>query len=306
MLSETLYKRMMLDREFTSSMTKASSAESEYATRWASGEKPEPAPLNMAYHDYHRSAFELSLLFSPRAARTPSFTGDFLLTVMSIVKMGKVYVSNLKQFISNSNLKKSNVKRLDKVGLNLNQMLEMFDTLEADVQSSIDAYVASGKGPEKSKISSYSKSLLRVRRSYFRVQGKLQTIEKHLDFSAGAYQSYEPLIMLVRSHQGSRSKKASYSPTKDYSEYMGALANDANAYLEAVYNYDTARSKHKKKDYIDMANTAFIASYKLPRDAVVRHANALRNINPTLIYAEEDITKLKPVQKPKALAAKGN
>ncbi|MCX8200060.1 MAG: hypothetical protein N3G76_01170 [Candidatus Micrarchaeota archaeon] len=290
MLSETLYKRMMLDKEFISSMAKVGAVRQDSPTK-GTGQSELAAAQNIAFHDYHKSAFELSLLFSPRASRTPSLSGDFLLTVISIAKLGKAYLSNLGGFISTSDLKKSGVKRLDKVNLSLSQMLKMLEVLEKDVQSSIDEYITSGKAPDRKKISYYSKLLLRIRRSYFRVQKKLQSIEKHLCFSRTEYQPYAPLVMLACSHQGQRNKRPLCAQPSSLNGAIALQQIPASEYIEAVYAYDTVCSRQKRKEHLDIAKTSFIASYMLPRDAVVRHVQALKNLDVGLVYGEGSSVK---------------
>ncbi|MEM3364565.1 MAG: hypothetical protein QXS93_03590 [Candidatus Micrarchaeia archaeon] len=305
MLSETLYKRMMLDKEFISSMTKAYIAGRDDNCSSAAGDCISLTEKNIALHKYHRSAFELALLFSPRASRTPSFIGDFLLTIASIAKLGKTYISNFRWLISISDFKKSRVKRLDKVNISLSQMQEMLETLEADVQSSIKDYISSQEVPDRQKISYYSKSLLHIRRSYFRIQKKLEMLEEHLNFSGGAYKPYEPLVMLAYSHQGQRGRKSQQATPSFLSELTGWLErSNPSQYLEAVYAYDTICSRQKRKDSLDIARTAFIFNYKLPRDAVLKHVDAIRNFSPELIYAESDTTRLVDTrQKPRLLPA---
>ena len=305
MLSETLYNKMMLDKEFMSSMNKVSIAMSGYAGCDESEKEHQGARLNSAYNDYHKAAFEVSLLFSPRASRVPSVIGDFLLTVASIAKIGKHYLGNLNEIISNSNLSKSGVKRLDKVMSNINQMLIQLDNLDAEVSSSIDVYINTGKPPERQKISAYSKSLLRIRRSYFRVHNKLGALEKHLNFSSCTYKPYEPLVMMLRSQQGPRARKGSFSSARNYSEYMGMLSGNAAKYVEQVYNFEAiVRSRGKRKENMDIANTAFIVNCKLPREVALKHANALRSLHPSIIYGE-DTTIAQKLQKPNAQPAQG-
>ncbi|MCX8206143.1 MAG: hypothetical protein N3H30_02845 [Candidatus Micrarchaeota archaeon] len=295
MLSEEIYRKMKLDREFNTSLSKANMVEAEYSQKFVQGIRPDLGDLNRAYHALHKSAFELSMLFSPRATVTPPRQGDFLLTIMTIAGIGQAYIGNVISLIERNGIRNPSVKRVDKLLSNFRQMQEIFTGLEADVRQSLDAYISRGEHPSRDRISRYSKDLLRLRRAYFRVRAKLNALEKSVDFSGYEYRHYEPLVMLMRSqHQTHARKQAAPATTGEYKEYVRSLLQESNSYMNAVFDFDARRARHKRKDLLDIENAKFIASYKLPRDAVVRHAEFLKSMNPTVFFTEDEFHRIRP------------
>lgn len=294
MLSQTLYDLMKIDTEFNSKLEKASLVEAEYAVNFANASTQDIGPLNRSYHEMHRSAFELSLLFSPRATKTPSLFGDYLLTLMSIVKMGQNYVFNLKNLIKNSNLKQSQVKRVDKIELNLAQIESLLNSLEEELQSSLSLYVENNTPPSKKDISRYNKTLLKIRRTYYRMQSKIHKLEEHFDFSKNSYRTYEPLMRLMRSrfvesHTGISSRALRYK------EYISSILKDSGRYATVVYDVEK-RPTLNRKNQLDLEDTLFIMNYNLPREVVAKHVQLLRAIPPAILSSQDDYIKMKPLK----------
>ncbi|GEM_PF-2690658 len=305
MFSETLYNRMKFDKEFNESMEKASHVEYEYFTKFMGGERPDPTPLNRSYYELHKSAFELSILFSPRAAKVPAHTGDYLLTILGIAKMGQCYISNLRRLINTSNLKGSSVKRIDKMHLSFNHMQSLFESMEMDVQSALDRYLSTGTPLSRADVSRYSKGLLRIRRAYFRMRSKVHYMEHHFNFSAGIYDKYEPLVRMMRSQYATGQKTAVFSQSVEYKEYAKSILQESNNYLNAVYDLDSKRARCKRRDYVDLENTAFIVNYTMPRDAVLKHVLLLRSLSPAAFFNNDELIRTQPAanrMKPDAIA----
>ncbi|MEM0438234.1 MAG: hypothetical protein QXU54_02945 [Candidatus Micrarchaeia archaeon] len=304
MLSEEIYRKMKLDREFNACLSKTNQVEADYSQKFVQGIRPDVADLNRAYHSLHKSAFELSILFSPRATVTPSRQGDFLLTIITISSIGRAYAANVISLIEKGPVNRNAVKRIDKLLLNFKNMQSKFTELEADARKLLDAYLSGGAQIPKEKISYYSKSLLQLRRAYFRVRAKASLLEKSFDFSGYAYSHYEPLMILMRSHQPAPRRQSVSAATEEYKEYVRSLLEESNSYMNAVFDFDTRRAKHKRKDSLDIETAKFIASYKLPRDAVLRHAEFLKSVNPAVFFTEDEFMRIRPEgqkTKPEAL-----
>lgn len=294
MLSEEIYRKMKLDREFNICMSRANQLEAEYSQKFVQGMQPDVADLNRAYHLLHKSAFELSILFSPRATVTPSRHGDFLLTIITISSIGRAYATNMISLIEKGAINSGVVKRVDKLLLSFKNMQSKFMELEADAQKLLEMYISSGAQVPKEKISYYSKSLLQLRRAYFRVRAKSSLLEKSFDFSGYVYSHYEPLMILMRSHQPPSRKPSVSATTEEYKEYVRSLLEESNSYMNAVFDFDMRRAKHKRKGSLDIETAKFIVSYKLPRDAVLRHAEFLKSMNPAVFFTEDEFTKIRP------------
>lgn len=228
MLSETLYKKLLLDDEFNACLEQAI----------ASSDKNKQARI---YHDLHKSAFELSVLFSPRAIRVPSAMGDFLVNVIGLAQLGGHYLSNTLNLCETAAGKPS-VRRFDKLKVSLSTMVNIFSRLENDAKQRLDEYLTEGKTPSRAKISEYSKNLLKIRRSYFKVRPKLNAVQDDLNFSEYNYVPFKSLVMLVDSRRkNSLSRPASYVSAASRSPCS------------------------KRKDVRDKEDAAFIAKHGLPR-----------------------------------------
>lgn len=255
MLSETICSKLAMDSEFNNHIKAVFITERDFfaqsLTKKARSKLTKSkSDLNRAYHDLHRSAFELSVLFSPRAARTPSFMGEFFVTLLSISRLGKVYLSNMLNLI-NTMKSKSPFKRIDKLKIGLENTLDLLDKLDEDVQQSLDEYLSGAQFNNRKKISEYSKCMLRVRRSYYKIKFKISLLNDCFDYSSLDYNTYGPLMQFVR-FKSNPSLKSLHSPVV----------------MEAVLN----KPKSKRKEDVDKQNTSFILKHGLPRKLATRLA----------------------------------
>ncbi len=245
MLSETICNKLVMDEEFNHTVKHTAIAERDHIAQSSAKRK---AVLNRAYHNLHGSAFELSVLFSPRAAKKPSSIGEFLVTLLSISRLGKVYLGNMLNLM-NTMKSKSPFKRIDKLKIGLMNTIELLDDIDGKVQKSLEDYLQGRFLDDKSKISKYSKSMLKVRRSYYKVKFKIKLLNDCFDFSSIEYRTYAPLMQFVRFHANPSS-----------------ISMPNSVVLDAVAN----KPKSKRKEAVDKENTAFILKHGLPRKLAVR------------------------------------
>ncbi|MGC8924342.1 MAG: hypothetical protein ACP5KJ_04085 [Candidatus Micrarchaeia archaeon] len=249
MLSETIYKRMISDEEFLRQ------AETTYALQLECNSSDDKNMLNRAYSELHRIAFELSVIYSPRVLSKQVMVGDFMVSLMTASKIGKVYFSQFFERMKNADTKKTGIKRIDKLEGSIHKIMKILDEIESSVEGSLKEYAYNGKEPAHKFMLEQNKRMLNVRRTYFRIINKVREMEKHIDFTGSDYECYEPLLKLLQASVRSNTKVMGIGGTNNISEV---------AHPDAIIYSNTK----KKKMYVDKDNTNFILKYSIPNSMV--------------------------------------
>ncbi|MHA1860471.1 MAG: hypothetical protein ACTSVF_05180 [Candidatus Asgardarchaeia archaeon] len=231
MASQTLYKQLMNDPIFN-----------KY-TQWLKANQDNA----MVWHGVHKQAFEVSLLVMPHVRRIDKNVGDGLLSMKAVSELGLVYFTNL--LSSLQDMKNKPVKRMDKLVESLLNLRKECLILKEDVERALDIYINGGK-PTLASLRETAKRATNIRRNYYRLKEKIDTVEKNVKFDE---------------------YKTSSFVKKMFNIYQG---NIPKTMFSLVASHEKKKKMLKKKEDVEVIETEFSYKYGLPAIAILKAAKA--------------------------------